>query len=82
MTLSECFVVIAAHDGMKTLTLGAKAVFGRSKEGYHVMVIARKEGFMELWIDACRAGIYSDVNSLIQRIKDEGLGRFWIDPES
>ncbi len=82
MTLEACYKAIASYDQMQTLTLGERAVYGRSKEGYHIMAIVCKEGFVELWIDAAPVGIYSNVDSLIQRIKDDHLSRCWVDPLS
>lgn len=75
MELKTVFEALAKENMMKTLTLGVKAVYGRSHEGLHVISVKRNDYCHQLYIDGCPAGIWNDPESLVTRIKDDSLLR-------
>ena len=74
--MQDCFKVLCKGDLMKTLTLGKKAVYGRTQKGLHIIAVKRNESFMELLIDAAPSGQFHSMFDLRERILDESLARF------
>jgi hypothetical protein len=75
MELKTVFEALAKEDMMRTLTLGAKAVYGRSHEGLHIISVKRNDYYHQLYIDGCPAGTWESAEAIVNRIKDETLLR-------
>lgn len=75
MELKTVFEALAKEEIMKTLTLGEKAVYGRSHKGLHIMCVKRNDFYHQLYIEGSPSGLWENAESIVNRIREESLLR-------